>query len=124
MMNPCPKEISNNENMNPARNAARAAESVKREVKRMPVRALRSKPGSEITGFLGEIVDNQEKIVMHNMADSKLDQALKIFTLKYSSTLTVLNRLKFKKVLSAQPATSEMFLQLNDEEREAFIQRL
>ena len=97
-------------------------ESVKREVKRVPVRALRAKPGSEITGFLGKIVDNQEKIVMHNMADSKLDQALKIFTLKYSSTLTVLNRLKFKKVLSAQPATSEMFLHLDEEEREAFIE--
>lgn len=113
---------SNNDNRNPARNAPRAVESVKREVKRVPVKALRAKPGSEITGLLGKIVDNQEKIVMHNMVDSKLDQALKIFTLKYSSTLTVLNRLKFKKVLSAQPATSEMFLQLDEEEREAFIQ--
>ena len=120
---------SNSENMNPARNAPRAAESMKRVVKRVPVRALCAKPGSEITGFLGEIVDNQEKIVMHNMADSKLDQALKIFTLKYSSTLTVLNRLKFKKMLSAQLATSEMFLQLDDVVRigkhtEADINRL
>ena len=113
---------SDNENRNPVRNAAIAVESAKREVISVPVRAMRAKPRSGITGFLGEIVDNQEKIVMHNMADSKLDQALKIFNLKYSSTLSVLHKLKFKKVLSAQPATSEMFLLLDEEEREAFIQ--
>lgn len=112
---------SNVENRIPAENAARPAEPV-RAVKPVPVKNLRAKPGSEITGFLGKIVDNQERIVKHNMADSKLDQALKIFTAKYSANLNVLDRLKFKKVLSSHSATSEMFLQLDEEEREAFIE--
>jgi hypothetical protein len=48
-------------------------------VKPVPVRPVRPNPGSEIAGFLGKIVENQERMVKHNMADSKLDQALKFF---------------------------------------------
>jgi Myb/SANT-like DNA-binding domain len=57
----------------PVRNAARAVAAPEKEVKPVPVRPVRSKPGSEIAGFLGKIVDNHERIVKHNMADSKLD---------------------------------------------------
>ena len=74
--------------------------------------------------MLGKIVANQDKIVAHNMSESKLDQALKIFSAKYSTDLTVSDRLKFKEVLSVQQATSEMFLQLDEEEKEAFIQEI
>jgi Myb/SANT-like DNA-binding domain len=106
----------------PVRNAARAVAAPEKEVKPVPVRTVRPKPGSEIAGFLGKIVDNQERIVKHNMADSKLDQALKCFSAKYSD-LDVMDRIKFKTVLSALPATSEMFLQMDDEERDAFIRQ-
>jgi hypothetical protein len=34
-----------------------------------------------------------------------------------------MDRIKFKIVLSALPATSEMFLQMDDEERDAFIRQ-
>lgn len=109
------------ENRNPVARAVEPAPM--KEVKPVPVKVLRAKPGSDIAGFLGKIVENQERIVDFNMSDSKLEQALKIFTSKYSSSLSVLDRLKFKTVLSAQPATSVMFLLLNEEEREAFIQQ-
>lgn len=109
-------------NPNPVAKAARACPVPVREVKPVPVKTLRPKPGAEITGFLGKIIENQDRIVQHNMADSKLDQALKIFSTEYSTDLSVVNRLQFKKVLSALPATSEMFLQLDEEERVAFIQ--
>lgn len=106
----------------PLRNAARAAAAPEKEVKQMPVRAIRPKPGSEIAGFLGKIIDNQERIVKYNMADSKLDQALKIFSAKYTD-LDVMDRIKFKMFLSAIPATSEMFLQMDEEERDAFVRQ-
>ena len=98
----------------PVRNTARAVAAPEKEVKPVPLRHVRAKPGSEIAGFLGKIVDNQERIMKHNMADSKLDQALKCFSAKYSD-LDVMDRIKFKTVLSAFSATSAMFLQMNDE---------
>lgn len=106
------------------RDAARDDEKKSDGVKPIPIRAQRAKPGSDLTKILGKIVANQDKIVAHNMSDSKLDQALKIFSAKYSADLIVTDRLKFKKVLSAQPATAEMFLQLDEEEKEAYIQEI
>ena len=115
---------SSRENKIPNRDAARDDEKKNDGVKPMPIRAPRAKPGSDLTNILGKIVANQDKIVAHNMSDSKLDQALKIFSAEYSANLIVTDRLKFKKVLSAQPATAEMFLQLDEEEKEAFIQEI
>lgn len=112
------------ENKVPNRDAARDDDKKNGGVKAVPNRAPRAKPGSDISNMLGKIVANQDKIVAHNMSESKLDQALKIFSTKYSADLVVTDRLKFKKVLSAQPATAEMFLQLDEEEREAFIQEI
>jgi hypothetical protein len=115
------------ENRIPNRDAALEDERKtkgEKAVQPIPPRVPRSKPGSELTNMLGKIVANQEKIVAHNMSDSKLDQALKIFSAEYSDDLTVLERLKFKKELSGQQATAEMFLQLDQEEREAFIHEI
>ena len=106
----------------PVRIAARAASVPEKEAKQVPGRSVRAKHGSDITSFLGKIVENQERIVKHNMADSKLEQALKIFSAKYND-INVMDRIKFKMVLSALPATSEMFLQMDEEEREAFIRQ-
>lgn len=110
---------SNDENKNPA-----VKDDHAKGIKPVPMlpRPMRVKPGTDITNFLGKILDNQDKIVKHHMADSKLDQALKIFSSKYSADLSVMERLKFKKALTSHPATPDMFLQLDEEERGAFIQ--
>lgn len=57
-------------------------------VQHIPARVPRAKPGSELTCMLGKIAANQDKIVAHNMSDTKLDQALKIFSAKYSDDQT------------------------------------
>lgn len=95
-----------------------------KQIQPVPVRLPRPKPLNDITNILGKIVSNQDKIVAHHMTDSKLDQALKLFSSTYSKVMSVSERLRFKINLSKQADAPAMFLQLDEEERVAYIEEI
>ena len=78
------------------------------------VRVAKVKAADEVTTLLTRICNNQEK-------DSPLVEALKLFSTMYANDLTVSEKLRFKSALAATPSKADVFLSLDEDEREEFI---
>lgn len=90
-----------------------AQKGLKKEVKPY-VRVAKVKPADEVTNLLTRICKNQER-------DTPLVEALKLFSSTYAKNLSVAEKLKFKSALAATPSKADVFLSLDEEEKEEFI---
>jgi hypothetical protein len=90
-----------------------AQKGLKKEV-RPYVRVSKVKAADEVTNLLTRICKNQEK-------DTPLVEALKLFTATSAKDLTVLQKLRFKNALAITPSKADVFLSLDEDEREEFI---
>ena len=75
---------------------------------------IRKRSHDEVVAVLGKLVTNQEK-------ETALTMALKLFTSKYATDHSVKDRLKVKAIFADNLAKAEMFLELDEDERQEFI---